>query len=755
MYSKEFQIAFMLAFRTAQQYRHEFVLLEHLLFALMHDPKTKQVLEACGADLEALKKRLNAYFATEVEKIPGDKDFVPDESLAVQRVLQRAANHVLSAEGVTIEGVNVLVAIFSEEESHAVYFLQEEDISRYDVVSFLSHGLAKAEHEGPLDDDDEGEGEGEEDENGEARNAGKSDLLSRFTVDLTEKARQGKVDSIIGRRTEIRRMMQTLCRRRKNNPILVGEPGVGKTSLVEGLAAAIVAGEVPELLKGAELFVLDLGAAVAGTKFRGDFEERLKNIVRALKARPKSILFIDELHTIIGAGATSGGTMDASNLLKPALASGELRCIGSTTYQEYKNHILKDRALARRFQKIDIREPTVDETVSILEGIKGYYEEHHGVSYPLSSLRAAAELSSRHIQDRFLPDKAIDVLDEAGAARAILPVSKQRRTVTPKDIEAVIADMAMIPVASVSASDKERLLRLDADLKLAVFGQDEAVATVARAIKTARAGLKDEDKPVGAFLFCGPTGVGKTELAKQLAKTLGVGFLRFDMSEYAEKHTVSRLIGSPPGYVGFEQGGLLTEAVNKQPWSVVLLDEIEKAHPEIFNILLQVMDYGMLTDNNGRKANFRNVILIMTSNVGAREMSANTIGFGSEAFSGASDKAVEKFFTPEFRNRLDATVHFHPLGRDLMEKVVDKFLADLIAKLQKKKILFKLMPEARALLAEKGYDPKLGARPLSRVINQEVKMKVTDALLSDDLEHGGVVIVSVENGAIKVSFEKV
>ncbi|MEN9361429.1 MAG: hypothetical protein RL095_2964 [Verrucomicrobiota bacterium] len=755
MYSKEFQIAFMLAFRTAQQYRHEFVLLEHLLFALMHDPKTKQVLEACGADLEALKKRLTAYFATEVEKIPGDKEFVPDESLAVQRVLQRAANHVLSAEGVTIEGVNVLVAIFSEEESHAVYFLQEEDISRYDVVSFLSHGLSKAESDGPDDEDDESEGGSEEDENGEPRNAAKSDLLSRFTVDLTEKARQGKVDAIIGRRTEIRRMMQTLCRRRKNNPILVGEPGVGKTSLVEGLAAAIVAGEVPEMLKGAELFVLDLGAAVAGTKFRGDFEERLKNIVRALKARPKSILFIDELHTIIGAGATSGGTMDASNLLKPALASGELRCIGSTTYQEYKNHILKDRALARRFQKIDIREPTVDETVSILEGIKGYYEEHHGVSYPLSSLRAAAELSSRHIQDRFLPDKAIDVLDEAGAARAILPASKQKRSVSPKDIEAVIADMAMIPVASVSASDKERLLRLDEDLRTAVFGQDEAVATVSRAIKTARAGLKDEDKPVGAFLFCGPTGVGKTELAKQLAKTLGVGFLRFDMSEYAEKHTVSRLIGSPPGYVGFEQGGLLTEAVNKQPWSVVLLDEIEKAHPEIFNILLQVMDYGMLTDNNGRKANFRNVILIMTSNVGAREMSANTISFGGELNSGASEKAVEKFFTPEFRNRLDAVVHFRALGRELMEKVVDKFLADLIAKLQKKKILFKLTAEARALLAEKGYDPKLGARPLARVINQEVKMKVTDALLSDDLEHGGAVIVSVDNGAIKVSFEKV
>ena len=755
MYSKEFQITFMLAFKTAQQYRHEYVLLEHVLYALLHDPDTREVIEACGGDVDQLKEKLVKFFEDEVELIPGETDYLPEESLAVQRVIQRAANHVISSEKDVISGVNILIAMFSEEESHAVYFLHDQEITRFEVVSYVSHGRKNFDDE---DIDEEIEdieefGEDEFDDDPRPRKAG--ELLNKFTVNLTEKASQGEIDRIVGRKPELKRMIQTLCRRRKNNPVLVGEPGVGKTAVVEGLSLKIIEGNVPENLKSAEIFALDLGALVAGTKFRGDFEERLKAVVQGLKEKENAILFIDEIHMIVGAGATSGGSMDASNLLKPALSSGEIKCIGSTTYNEYKNYILKDRALARRFHKIDIKEPSVSETVSILKGIKSYYEDHHNVSFPESSLKAAAELSSRYMNDRFLPDKAIDVLDEAGAASAIAPASRRKKSVTVRDIENTIAEMAMIPPAKVSSSDKEKLLNLEEELTKVVYGQPQAITAISRAIQMSRSGLRDEGKPVGSFLFTGPTGVGKTELSKQLANLLDINYIRFDMSEYGEKHTVSRLIGAPPGYVGFDQGGLLTDAVNKTPHCLVLLDEIEKAHHEIYNILLQVMDHGTLTDNNGRKADFRNVILIMTSNIGAREMAANSIGFSGGSMSDASTKAVERHFTPEFRNRLDGIIHFNPLTQELMENVAEKFVEQLKEKLKKKKILFKLMPKAKTWLAKHGFNEKFGARPMARLINKEIKEPIVDMILKGTLEEGSLVIVNALKDKLKIKVEKI
>ena len=746
MYSKEFQITFMLAFKTAQQYRHEFVLPEHILFALVHDPESRNVLEVCGADINRLRADLLEYFENELPDLPGDDDYLPDESLALQRVIKRASDHAISSEIDTISGIHILVALFSEEDSHAVFFLQNQDIDRFDIVTYLSHGK-ESEDEGDLMYDDEDEDDDFEDIFGESESA-KGSMLDRYTVNLTERAKNGELDSIIGRKTELKRVVQTLCRRRKNNPILVGEPGVGKTAVVEGLAQLICSGKVPERLRNAQIFALDLGSLVAGTKFRGDFEERLKNLVSDLKARDGAILFIDELHTIVGAGSTSGGTMDASNLLKPALSSGEIRCIGATTYGEFKNHILKDRALARRFQKIDVKEPSVSETVSILKGIKSYYEKHHEVQYPISALQSAAELANRFINDRFLPDKAIDVLDEAGASLALRPASQKRKTVNKTVIEEVIAAMAMIPSAKINSNDKQKLITLADDLKKLVYGQDKAVEAVVKAVKTARSGLGDEDKPYGSFLFTGPTGVGKTELAKQLSSLLGVKFLRFDMSEYSEKHSISRLIGSPPGYVGFEQGGLLTDAVTKNPYSLVLLDEIEKAHQEIYNILLQVMDHGKLTDNNGHEADFRNVIIIMTSNVGARESSAKMIGFENLENLNASDAAVEKYFTPEFRNRLDGIVRFNPLTQELMLKVVDKFLATLEQKLKAKKIRMKVSNRAKKWLAQKGFDPVMGARPLTRLIDNKIKHQLTDLILEEKLSEGHEVLVDSEEGKI-------
>jgi ATP-dependent Clp protease ATP-binding subunit ClpA len=755
MYSKEFQITFMLAFKTAQQYRHEYVLLEHVLYALLHDPDTREVLEACGGDVDLIKDQLVEFFTSDVEIIPGKGDYLPEESLAVQRVIQRAANHIISSDKEVINGVNILVAMFSEEESHAVYYLFQQEITRFEVVSYISHGFGSID-EDEIDDEDilEGEEFGEAEFDEEPRGRKASDTLNKFTVNLTMKAESGQIDRIVGRKSELKRIIQTLCRRRKNNPVLVGEPGVGKTAVIEGLALKIIDGDVPEHLKNAEIYALDLGALVAGTKFRGDFEERLKAVVQGLKEKENAILFIDEIHMIVGAGATSGGSMDASNLLKPALSSGEIKCIGSTTYNEYKNYILKDRALARRFHKIDIKEPSINETVAILKGIKSYYEGHHNVSYPASTLKTAAELSAKYMNEKFLPDKAIDVIDEAGAARAIAPQSRQKKSITPRDIENTIAEMAMIPPAKVSSSDRDQLMTLGDKLKELVFGQEEAVDTLTKAIKMSRSGLNDEEKPVGCFLFTGPTGVGKTELSKQLADLLDIEFMRYDMSEYSEKHTVSRLIGAPPGYVGFDQGGLLTDAVNKHPYSLVLLDEIEKAHAEIYNILLQVMDHGTLTDNNGRKADFRNVILIMTSNVGAREMSANSIGFDASPQAGANNKAIERHFSPEFRNRLDSIVQFNPLTQKLMESVAEKFIDQLKVKLQKKKILLKLMPKAKTWLAKHGFDEKFGARPMSRLINKEIKEKLVDKILEEDLKDGAIVILNAVKDKLTIKTEK-
>ncbi len=743
--AKELQASFRLALAEAKRMRHEYLTLEHLLLALLRDSKTRQVLTACGANIRRLQKRLEEFLEQTVERLPGGLEADPQQTIGVERVLQRAAIHALSAEQKIIDGGDVLVAIFREDESHALYLLQQEGVGRLDVLNYVSHGVPKeGMHPG---------GEGEDEEGGGPL----GDPLQAFATNLNVEASEGRIDPLIGRALELERTLHVLCRRRKNNPLYVGETGVGKTAMAEGLALRIHDKNVPDALKEATIFSLDMGALLAGTKFRGQFEERLKNVLRALLKHPNAILFIDEIHTIVGAGATNSGSMDASNLLKPALASGRLRCIGSTTYQDYKSAFERDRALSRRFQKIEIGEPSIEETVQILEGLKSRYEEHHQVTYVPEAIRAAAELSAKHINERFLPDKAIDVLDEAGAADRLRPPELRKQKVDAHDVEVVISKMAKIPQKTVSASDREHLQRLESELKVVIFGQDRAIHELTAAIKLSRSGLRSADKPIGSFLFSGPTGVGKTELAKQLARVLGVEFLRFDMSEYSEKHTVSRLIGAPPGYVGFEQGGLLTDAVRKNPYAVVVLDEIEKAHPDLFNILLQVMDHATLTDNNGRKADFRNVVLILTTNAGAREMADKVIGFGDSVLGvedGRAKRAIERTFTPEFRNRLDAWITFGGLSREVILKVVDKEIGLLQKQLDEKHVILVLSPEARVWLADHGYDPLFGARPMARLVDTTIKKPLAEALLFGDLKDGGKAHVEVGAEGLSLRFEK-
>ncbi len=739
--SRELEISLALAFNEARRRRHEFVCIEHLLYALLHDEDIIDIIRHCGGDVDALKKNLEVFFERHLERVPDGLPVQPQQTTGFQRVLQRAAAHVQSAGKDEIQARNVLVAIFREPDSHAAYFMEQQGISRLDVLNYISHGVSK------VGDDVVGEGiESDEDEDEEALISSarprRRDPLALYTTELVAKAAQGRIDPIIGRQRELARTAYVLCRRQKNNPVFVGDPGVGKTALAEGLALMIHQGKVPPALRNAKIYALDMGALLAGTRFRGDFEQRLKGVLAGLRRQPNAILFVDEIHTLVGAGAASGGSLDASNILKPALQSGELRCIGATTYQDYKNHFERDRALARRFQKIELTEPTVDETVEILRGLKRHYERHHGVTYTKDALRAAAELAARFINDRHLPDKAIDVIDEAGAKLQVEGTAGQkRRVVRVRDIEQVVANIAKIPPRSVSVSDRERLQTLERDLKLSVFGQDQAIETVVSAIKLSRAGLSQPDRPVGCFLFAGPTGVGKTEVAKQLALTLGVEFLRFDMSEYSEAHTVSRLIGAPPGYVGFDQGGLLTDAIRRSPHAVLLLDEIEKAHPNLFNILLQVMDHATLTDNNGRKADFRNVILIMTTNAGAQESAAAAIGFGGRSNEHKAQEALQRLFSPEFRNRLDAIVHFQALSPEIIERVVDKFIAQLDAQLNQRRVFLQITAAARRYLAEKGYDRAFGARPMARVIQTEIKRVLADEMLFGRLQNGGRVEV--------------
>jgi ATP-dependent Clp protease ATP-binding subunit ClpA len=745
--SRGLESSLTLALREARDRRHEYLCIEHVLYALLLDPGVIEVLRACGGDVEALRRDLAAYLDERLDRLPLDKDGPPQQTLGFQRILQRAAAHVQSAGKDEIDGRNVLVAIFREPDSHAAYLLARQGISRLDVVSYISHGIAKVpEGAAPAGD----ESEADADDDGEEGPRPARDPLAAFTVNLVERAAAGKIDPLIGRAHEIERTVHVLCRRRKNNPIFVGDPGVGKTALVEGFALRIHRGEVPDLLRNVGVYALDMGALLAGTKFRGEFEARLKGVIAALKAKPGAILFIDEIHTVVGAGATQGGSLDASNILKPALASGDLRCIGATTHHDYKTHFERDRALARRFQKIDVAEPSVEETHAILRGLRPHYERHHGVTFTDRALRAAAELSAKHVNDRFLPDKAIDVIDEAGAALRVLPASKQKKTVRTRDIEQVVATMAKVPPRTVSVSDRDRLQTLDRDMKLLVFGQDEAIDTVVSAIRLVRAGLGQPEKPVGSFLFAGPTGVGKTEVAKQLAAALGVEFLRFDMSEFMEKHTVSRLIGAPPGYVGFDQGGLLTDAIRRTPHAVLLLDEIEKAHPDLFNILLQVMDHATLTDHTGRKADFRHVILIMTTNAGAQEMAAAAIGFGDPTNQDKGRKVLERLFSPEFRNRLDAVVQFGTLSPEAVERVVDKFLTELEAQLESRRVTIQLSPTARRWLAERGYDATFGARPLARLIQQEIKRVLAEEMLFGQLRDGGR--VEIDAGEAGLSF---
>ena len=745
--SRELEMSFSLAVNEARRRRHEFLCIEHLLYALLQDNDVAEIIRHCGGDIAMLKRGLEQYFDEKVEKLPAGVDMSPQQTLGFQRVIQRAAAHVQSAGKDEILGRNVLVAIFREPDCHAAYLLEQQGITRLDVVSYISHGVSKiAEEAVPMI-------EGEQDEHDEEdRGRPKKDPLALFTTDLVARAAEGKIDPLIGREAELARTARVLCRRRKNNPVFVGEAGVGKTALAEGLALQIHQGKVPEALKSARIYALDMGALLAGTRFRGDFEQRLKGVLAALHKIPGAILFIDEIHTVVGAGAASGGSMDASNILKPALAGGEMRCIGATTYHDYKSYFERDRALARRFQKIEIPEPSVEETHEILKGLKKHYEEHHGVTYTRGALRAAAELSARHINDRHLPDKAIDVIDEAGATLQMQAPSQRKKMVRTKDIEHIVATMAKIPPRSVSVSDRERLEALERDLKLTVFGQDEAITTLASAIKLARAGLGHPEKPVGCFLFAGPTGVGKTEVAKQLASVLGIEFLRYDMSEYMEAHTVSRLIGAPPGYVGFDQGGMLTDAVRKTPHAVLLLDEIEKAHPNLFNILLQVMDHATLTDNNGRKADFRNVILIMTTNAGAQEMAAAAIGFGGQTNEHKGAKAIERLFSPEFRNRLDAMIQFGSLSPEIIERVVDKFIMELDAQLNEKKVFIQLTAAARRYLAEKGYDKAFGARPMARLIQTEIKRVLADEILFGRLREGGRVEIDARDDALTFSY---
>ena len=744
MISKELEGTLKTALKEAQGRRHEYLCLEHLLYALLQDKDASRAIINCGGDIERLRKSLEEFFNGELETLPAGFDQEPQQTLSFHRVLQRAVIHAQSAERKEINGGNLLIAMFRESDSYAVYLLEEQGITRFDVVNYVSHGISKIST-----GEDWPQSEQEHDD--EEKPAQRVKPLQAFTVNLVNKAGQGSIDPLIGRDDEIERTIHVLCRRRKNNPIYVGDPGVGKTALAEGLALKIHRGEVPDALKDAVIYALDMGALLAGTKFRGDFEARLKGVLAGLSKQPNSILFIDEIHTVVGAGATSGGSMDASNILKPALASGELKCIGSTTYHDYKSYFERDRALARRFQKIEIPEPSVDEAYKILQGLKPHYEKHHGVHYSTTALHAAVELSAKHINDRRLPDKAIDVIDEVGAAVKILPPEKRKKIIGPKDIEKIVAKIAKIPPRSVSTSDREQLQNLERDLKLTVFGQDVAVEMLASTIKLSRSGLGHPEKPIGCFLFSGPTGVGKTEMAKQLAHTMGIEFIRFDMSEYMEKHTVSRLIGAPPGYVGFDQGGLLTDAINKSPYAVLLLDEIEKAHPDLFNILLQVMDHATLTDNNGRKADFRNVILIMTTNAGAREMSGAPLGFGAQSNVGKGKEAIEKMFSPEFRNRLDAMITFNSLSMEVIEKVVDKFIMELDEQLNEKRVFLQLTTKARRWFAERGYDPTFGARPMARLIQNEIKRVLADDILFGKLQNGGKVTVDENEG--KLSFD--
>jgi len=743
MFSAEVQIAFSLAVREAQRRHHEFLTSEHLLYAMLFEEQGQEIIRNCGGDLSDLRRQLESFFNEKLESLPGEEEFVPEQTVGLQRILQRTVMHMQSSGKKEVTVGDLLAAILEEKKSHAAHFLISQGVGRLDVLHYISHGVPKVVEEEPA----------EEQKPTEEQKPGKEkpgkDPLSLFTVNLLQRARDGEVDPLIGREVELSRTIQVLCRRRKNNPIFVGEPGVGKTALAEGLALRIAEGEVPDLLGDCEIYSLDMGALLAGTKFRGDFEERLKAVIKALQKRPQVVLFIDEIHTVVGAGATSGGSLDASNILKPVLASGEIRCIGSTTYEEYKNLFDKDRALSRRFQKIDVPEPSVEETVAILQGLRSHYEEHHGVRYSDAALKAAAELSARHINFRHLPDKAIDVIDEAGAYARLQP--RRKRTLQVAEIEKVVAGIARIPARSVSRGESQRLKNLESDLKKVVFGQDRALDVLCRAIWRGRAGLGHPDKPVGSFLFTGPTGVGKTEAAKQLAASMDVEFLRFDMSEYMEKHSVARLIGAPPGYVGFDQGGLLTEAVVKHPYAVLLLDEIEKAHPDLFNILLQVMDHGTLTDNNGKQADFRNVVLIMTSNVGAREMSATPIGFG-EVRSGSPKGAIEKTFSPEFRNRLDAIVDFDPLDAEVMERVVDKMFSEMQRPLGERGVKLQLTPAARRYLAEKGYDPQFGARPLARLLQSEIGDPVANEILFGRLCRGGRVRIGCRHGRLLFNF---
>jgi len=750
MLSKDLEVTLNLAFKDARAKRHEFMTVEHLLLALLDNSVALDVLKAVGADVDRLRKDLSEFIETTTPLIPaGDTQRETQPTLGFQRVLQRAVFHVQSSGRKEVTGANVLVAIFSEQESQAVYFLKQQNVARIDVVNYIAHGISKV-----MGPEESGESSEQQDEEGAGAEQGQQSALEAFATNLNEQARNGRIDPLVGRELELERVIQVLCRRRKNNPLLVGESGVGKTAIAEGLAKRIVDKQVPEVVARSTVYALDLGSLLAGTKYRGDFEKRFKLLLAELKKKPGAILFIDEIHTIIGAGAASGGVMDASNLLKPLLTSGDLRCMGSTTYQEYRGIFEKDRALSRRFQKIDVTEPTVEDTYQILKGLKSRFEDHYQLRYTDKALRAAAELSERFITDRFLPDKAIDVIDEAGAAQKLLPPSRRKKTIGATDVEQVVAKIARIPSAQVTTSDREALRDLDKKLKMVVFGQDEAIDTLASAIKLARAGLKSGEKPTGSFLFAGPTGVGKTEVSRQLANIMGVELLRFDMSEYMERHTVSRLIGAPPGYVGFDQGGLLTEAITKHPHSVLLLDEIEKAHPEVFNLLLQVMDHGTLTDNNGRKADFRNVVLIMTTNAGAQESSRASIGFTAQDHTSDAMEVIKKMFTPEFRNRLDAVIQFNPLDREVIKTVVDKFLTELQAQLDEKRVQIEVDSAARDWLAREGYDEKMGARPMQRLIQEKIKRNLAEDILFGELSHGGgTVYVTVRDGDLALDIE--
>ncbi|HBD7202217.1 TPA: ATP-dependent Clp protease ATP-binding subunit ClpA [Legionella pneumophila] len=743
MLNKELEFTLNLAFKEAKEKRHEFMTVEHLLLSLLDNPAAGNVLQACDANIEALRRDLIEFIDETTPRIPEDElDRETQPTLGFQRVLQRAVFHVQSAGKTEVTGANVLAAIFSEQESQAVYFLRRENITRLDVINYISHGVSKYQN---IDMHENMNSSMEEDM---MTPEGNESPLDSYCTNLNRRAKQGKIDPLIGRHEEIQRTIQVLCRRRKNNPLLVGEAGVGKTAIAEGLARRIVDGEIPDSIRGCVVYSLDLGALLAGTKYRGDFEKRLKAVLKQLGQQEGAILFIDEIHTIIGAGAASGGVMDASNLIKPLLANGELKCIGSTTYQEYRGIFEKDRALARRFQKIDISEPTIDETFEILKGLKGKLEAHHGVKFSIPSLKAAAELSAKYINDRFLPDKAIDVVDEAGAYQNLLTANKRKKIISVTEIESVVAKIARIPIKKVSARDKDTLRNLERDLKLLVYGQDQAITALASAIKLGRSGLREPQKPVGCFLFAGPTGVGKTEVTRQLANVLGIELLRFDMSEYMEKHTVSRLIGAPPGYVGYDQGGLLTEAVTKNPHAVLLLDEIEKAHPDVFNLLLQIMDHGTLTDTNGRQADFRHIILVMTSNAGASEIVRNSIGFSTQDNTNDGLEVIKKQFSPEFRNRLDAIINFAPLDTQTIGLVVDKFIMELDEQLSHKGVTFTVDKSAREWLMEHGYDKAMGARPMARLIQENIKKPLADELLFGKLMHGGHVTLRVKDGKL-------